>query len=1018
MSLADLSIRRPVFAWMLMLALMLFGAISFSRLGVSQFPDFDFPVVNIRVSLEGASPEIMESEIIDVVENSVLGIAGLKDISSTARYGSANITLEFGLDQDIDVAIQEVQTKMSQVVNQLPEDTDPPVVSKNNPEDQPILWVGISGDMPSRELMTYVKDKLIPTFQLVSGVGEVFLGGYLEPAIRIWVDLKKLENVELTVDDLIATLDREHVEYPAGTLEKGEKEFTLRVIGEARSPEEIGNLLITRRGGGVNFKTLRIKDVARVEVGTEDVRRFSRVMGKPAVGIGIRKQRNTNAVAVALGVRNKVLEVEKSLPKNLNIGINFDSTKFIEEAAHELNFELILAALLTGLVCFLFFGSLGSTINILLAIPTSILGTFMAVKFFGFTLNTFTLLALILSVGIVVDDAIMVLENIMRHRSMGKTRMQAALEGANQITFTAVAATLSIIAIFLPVAFMEGVTGKFFFQFGVTLSIAVALSLLEALTLTPMRASEMIEASEKHGILEPYIEKLRRFYGRTLRICFNHKWKVVFVTLAIFFGSFVFVGLLKKEFVPAQDQGLFMVRLQTVVGSSLEYTDALVKQAEAAVSKVPGVNRYFVSVGGMGGGHGGSSVNTAMMFVTLLEPGKRQMSQAQIMVKVREVLKPITGLRAVIQDLSGRGLTSSRGFPIEFSVRGPDWDTLVKLSEQMQEDLKKDPRFVDIDSNYEEGMPEVKIYPDRERAAALGVSVNDIGKVISYLIGGSRIGRFTENGRRIDVRLRVDEMYRMQPSDIMNLSVRNNRGELIPLRDVARIEERKTLVSITREQRERAIRVFSNVAPGASQAAMLSTVQEVAKKLPDGYRMVFSGSSLAFNESSKSMIWALLMGIAIAYMILASQYNSFIHPVTVLLALPFSLTGAWLFLWLGVASLNLYSMIGLLLLMGLVKKNSIMLVDFANQLRREGTPTDEAMIKAGPIRLRPILMTSLTMITASLPSVLGLGPGSETRVPMSLAVIGGILVSTIFTLYVVPVAYSLFSRLERKRQKI
>lgn len=1014
MTLANLSIKRPVFAWMLMVALMLFGALAFSRLGVSQFPDFDFPIVNIRVTLEGASPEIMESDVVDVIENAVLGIEGLKDISSTARYGSANVTLEFDLDRDIDVAIQEVQTKISQITNRFPEDTDPPVVSKNNPEDQPIMWVGISAkNMPSRELMSYVKDKLLPAFQLVEGVGEVFQGGYLEPAIRIWVDLKKLQSMELTVDDLIAALNSEHVEYPAGTLEEGEKEYNLRVLGEARTPEEIGDLVITRRGGGVNYRTLRIKDVARVESGTEDVRRFSRVMGEPAVGIGIRKQRGTNAVAVAKGVRAKVAEVEKTLPEGMSIGVNFDSTKFIEEAVHELNFELVLAAILTGIVCFLFFGSFGSTINILLAIPTSILGAFMAVKFFGFTLNTFTLLALILSVGIVVDDAIMVLENIMRHRAMGKSRFKAALEGANQITFTAVAATLSIIAIFLPVAFMEGVTGKFFFQFAVTLSVAVALSLLEALTLTPMRASQMIEAREKHGVLDPAIEKLKAWYGRTLQVCMRFKWTVVFVSIALFLASFVFVGILKKEFVPAQDQGLFMVRLQTPVGSSLAYTDSMVKKAEDAISKIEGVRRFFVTVGGFGGG--GSGVNTAVMFVSLVDASERKLSQAEIMKRTREALR-IPGMRAVIQDLSARGLTASRGYPIEFSVRGPNWDELVKHAEFMQAELAKDSRFVDIDTNYEEGMPEVKITPDRERAAALGVSVDDIGKVISFLIGGSRIGRFTENGRRLDVRLRVEENYRLKPEDILKLSVRNNRGELIPLRLVTKIEERKTLVSITREQRERAIKVYSNVAPGASQADMLKAVIEAAKKLPEGYRIVFSGNSLAFNESMNSMVFALLLGVVIAYMILASQYNSFIHPITVLLSLPFSLTGAWLFLWLGGASLNLYSMIGLLLLMGLVKKNSIMLVDFANQLRDEGKNAEEAMINAGPIRLRPILMTSLTMVAASLPSVVGFGPGSETRSPMSLAVIGGIILSTIFTLYVVPVAYVLFSKLERRQQ--
>lgn len=1011
MTLAEFSIRRNVFAWMLMASMILFGWFSYKDLGVSQLPDVDFPIVNVSVTMDGASPEVMESDVVDIIESGMMGLQGLKDISSVARYGSASITLEFEINQDIDEAIQEVNSRISQQARRLPADSDAPVVSKNNPEDQPILWVGLSGQMPSsRDLMLYAKEKVVPQFQLVPGVGDVFLGGYLDPNIRIWVDKQKLAAYELTTEDVISALNREHIEFPAGTLQRGAAEFSLRVLGEASSPKDIANLIISRRGGAVNFRTVRIGDVARVEAGTEDVRRMSRILGEPAVGIGIRKQRGTNSVEVAKAVKAKMVKVQETLPANLKLGVNFDNTKFVEESTHELQFELLLAAFLTGLICYFFLGSWSSTFNILMALPTSLVGAFMIFKLFGFTLNSFTLLALILAVGIVVDDAILILENIVRHKQMGKSNFKASKDGANEVTFAAIATTLAIVAIFLPVAFMDGVIGKFFFQFGIVLSFAVLLSLVEALTLTPMRCSRFISAHENTSWMHKGMLGLEKVYESGLRVCLNHRWKVVVTSLAIFVGSFWFAKDLRREFVPTQDQGIFMIRLQTPIGSSIEYTSDLIKQVEERLSKTPEILRYFVSIGGMGGG----GVNTAMAFVTLKDIKERSRSQQQVMDSSRKALAEIKDLKVVIQDLSSGGFGGGRGFPIEFSLRGPEWQKLVELSEELQNKMKTDKRFVDVDSNYDSGRPEIKIIPDRQKAALIGVSIEDIGKSISTAIGGTRVGRFTEDGRRIDVRLRLEEEDRIQPEDILNLKVRNNRGELVRIGDMATLKSDKALVSITRQQRERAISVYANVAPGESQAKLLDVVAKLGKELPAGYRLVPSGSSAGFAESFRGLTFALWLGVIVAYMILAAQFNSFIHPFTVLLSLPFSLTGAWFGLWLGNASLNMYSMIGLILLMGIVKKNAIMLVDFANQRRQQGLNPNQAMIESGPLRLRPILMTSITMISASLPSVLALGPGSETRAPMSLAVIGGVTVSTFFTLFVIPVAYSLFSQLERK----
>lgn len=1006
MNLTRISIERPVFAWMLMGSLVFFGLIAFRYLGVSGNPDVDFPIVSVAVTLDGASPEVMESDVVDVIENAVMGVEGLQNISSSARYGQATITIEFDLDRKIDVALQEVQTKISQVSRLLPKDIDPPVITKQNPEDQPILWVALSGKSEQRELMRYARDSVITQFQMVPGVGDVFFGGYISPNIRIWVDGTKLQQYELSIDDVVSAINREHVEVPAGLLQDKGTEYTLRVIGEAKSAEELEQIVINRRGGQPIFAPIKLKNVARVEVGLEDVRRRSRVLGENAVGIGIRKQRGTNAVEVADLVKAKMAEMNPTLPNGLQLGVNFDSTVFIKETVAELKIELVLAAILTGLVCWLFLGSMQSTINTLLAIPTSLIGTFIAIKAFGFTLNTFTFLALILSVGIVVDDAIMILENIIRHRQMGKSKRAAAQEGTDQISFAALATTLAIVAIFLPVAFMKGIIGKFFFQFGIVLSVAVGLSLLEALTLTPMRCSQFLESEEKHGPLGPMVNRLAVRYSRALKWCLHNRWKVLLVSTALFLGSFIFAGLIKKEQVPSQDQGIFMARLSTKVGSSIDHTDALVREAEDRLKQMPDIKRFFVAIGGFGGGQ----VNTAIMFFTMKPHNERTITQLEQMDVVRKSLGEIKGLRTVIQDLSTGGFSSNRGFPIEFSVRGPDWDHLVKITQEISKKMETSPHFSDVDSNYDEGMPEVRIRPNRERAAQRGVSVEEISRAVSRLIGGERVARYTENGKRIDVRVRLEEAFREKPETILNIMVRNNRGELVVLRDVADLEVKTSLVSITREARSRAIMLFSNVGKTSSQAEALKAVEAFRQDLPPGYSLVLGGSSSAFKDTGKNMGMALLLGIVVAYMILASQFNSFRDGFTVLLALPFSLTGAFFALWLGGSSLNLYSMIGIILLTGLVKKNAIMLVDFANQKIAGGLNVNEALMEACPVRLRPILMTSITIIVASVPSVLGLGPGTETRSSMSLAVIGGVIISTFFTLFVVPCAHSLMRK--------
>lgn len=1030
MSISELSIRRPVMAWMMMSALIIFGGISFSRMGVSQLPDVDFPMITVNTNYTGAAPEVMETEVVDVIENTLMTIQGVKRVTSSSKNGSATITVELELDRNIDAAFNDVQAKIQEAARKLPKEMDPPSISKINPDDQPIIWIAVQSDTFSRkDLMEYVRDHIQQQFSTTEDVGDINLGGYIEPNLRVWVSETALNRYALTVTDVLETITNEHSAPPAGSITQGNKEFNVRTLGEALSVEEFEGLVINSRGGSPNFVPIYLRQVAKVEDGLNDIRRISRSGGLPSVGLGIRKQRGSNAVAVAEAVLVKLKTIRKTLPEGIKLTVRFDSTRFIKEAVGELNFTLVLSAILTGLVCWLFIGSWSSTINVLLSIPTSVLGTFIVLYFAGFTLNTFTLLGLSLAIGIIVDDAIMVLENIVRHREMGKTRIDSAIIGSKEITFAAIAATVSIIAIFLPVAFMQGVIGKFFMQLGVTMSVAVLLSLLEALTLTPMRCAQFVDAAHRTTRLGKLADRAMDIatvkYTKYLAIALNHRGKVIFLSLLFFVGSFSIIKFLNAEMAPPEDRSSFLMRVQTPVGSSLDYTDGKMKFVEEYLSKRPEIEGYFAAVGGFGG----SEVNTGVLFVTMKDKkdrgtspeGVKNPSQQEFMNVCRKDLSKVADLKVVLQDLSMRGFGGGgRGFPVEFTIQGPDWDKLGNFSKVIMEKLSATGMVTDLDSDYQIGMPEVQIIPDRAKAARHGVNVSAIGQTINALIGGQVAGRFEKGGRRNDIRVKLIEDKRDRLEVIRNLFVRNNRGELIRLHEVVKIEQKPSLQAIYRRDRERAITVFANVAKGKSQQIALDEAERIGKEtLPLGYRVVLSGGAEQFKSAFKTLWIALLLGLLVAYMVLASQFNSYIDPFTVLMALPFSVSGAFIGLFVAQQSINIYSGIGLLLLMGIVKKNSILLVDFTNQVRRSGAKdVRTALEKACPTRLRPILMTSIATIAGAIPPALAIGPGAESRVPMATAVIGGVIVSTFLTLFVVPCVYSLLSKLEKRTFEI
>ena len=1008
MNLLEISLKRPVFAWVLMFSLIVFGAISFNKLGVSQMPDVNFPILNITINYPGAAPEVVESEIIDITESRLLSVEGVTEMRSSASQGTASITLEFDINRNVDVALQEVQSALSQL--RLPVGVDPAIIKKSNPEEDPILIISIYG-AAVKDMIQYSNNFLVDQIQFLPGVGEVSLNGFPDRNLRVWLDSDKLKKNELTIGDVIEALRTQQLQAAAGQYVDGKREVRVRYSGESRTPEQIANLRILKRGGqAIEDRIFRIKDVADIEDGLADIRRVARVDGTPAVSLQIRKQRGANEVTIADNVLKTLDDLQKKFPEGMKYRVNVNFTKSTKATVDLAIEKLWVVSIITIVVCFLFLGNFQSALNILFSIPTSVLGTLIILYFSGFTLNLFTLLALTLSISIVVDDAIMLLENIVRHYRMGKSSYQAALDGSKEVLPAAIAATLAVLAVFLPVVFMDGVIGKFFFQFGITMSAAVLISLLEAVTITPMRAAALLKDDLKLSKLEIKLdhifEKLALRYQNLLKKCFVARWYLMTAAITFFIATMFLINHVKQEFVPSQDQNLIMLTAQTAPGSSIEETNNLVKPLEEIVKSYKEISGYLISVG----------PGQVTMPLALFERSDRAIGHTDIMNGIREKAKSVKGLRISMRDISARNLTTGRLNPVAFNLRGPDLTKLNDLGQQIIKKLEEGKYAVDLDTDYKMGLPELYLVPDREKLSKMGVSDEAISDVLSAAIAGLRQGTFTSDGKQNDIRFKVKESQISSVDDVKRLYVRNNYGNVIPLGQLVKSEERKSLNSITRINRQRSVSIYGNIAPGTSQSVVLAKTKEIAEQvLPAGYTFHYEGASAGFSSSFKSLSLALLIGIMVAYMILAVQFNSFVDPISVLVALPFSLSGALLILWLTNISLNLFSFIGLIVLMGIAKKNSIMLVEFTTHKQKEhDLSTADALLEACPVRLRPILMTSVATVCAALPLVVGSSLGIETRRPMGLVIIGGMIVSTSFTLFIVPIFYLILSGLKRK----
>ncbi len=1021
MWLADTSVKRPVFATMVIMALVVLGIVSYPEIGVDLFPKVDFPIVSVSTSLKGASPEVIDVDITDKIEGAVNTINGVKSITSSSYEGESRITIEFILERDIDLAVQDVREKVALIRNKLPEDIEEPRIAKVDPDATAVMWLNLSGAKTIRELSLYVDEVLKEQLQRINGVGDVQLGGLQLRQVRVWIDPGKLRGYGLAAGDVMSALKRQNVELPGGRIESLSKEYTVKVKGEFPTVAEFNDLVIAYEKGA----PIRLRDVGRVEDGMEERRSIARFNGVPAVGLGIQKQSGTNTVAVVDAVRAEIGKINKTLPPGMKLNIAIDQSIFIRRSIEEVQKHLVLGSLFAVIAVFIFLGNVRTTLISAVALPVSIIATFALIRAFGFTFNNMTMLALTLSVGLLIDDAIIVIENIYRHVEEGMAPREAATFATSEIGLAVMATTFAIVAIFLPVAFMKGMIGRFFLQFALTVVFSVLVSLLVSFTLTPMLASLFLKghvrlpqgtaaAAPARRTAKAWLRpgewfeggyrKVEAGYRRVLAVSLGHRALVLIGAVALFAVSIFMTRYLGKEFVPPEDQGQFIIRLEAPIDYSMEKAEELFRPAEEIVRQMPEVQAVFYRQG-LGG-----AINRGFLMTRLIPKVERKKTQMDLKKEVRQKLRRIPGLKVSAEDFSMIG-QGQRQVPIQYSVRGPDLGALRDYTRQIATDFAKVPGVVDVDTSLEMGKPELKVFIDRDKAADLGVDVSTIAEAINLLISGeTEVTKYKDEsrGKRYDLRVRLFPEERSNPSDLGRLYVRARDGRLVELRNLVHIQEGGGPSVINRVDRQRAITLFASL-EGTPLGQAVEELNAIAGRiLPADFLPKHKGQADTMAESFGFLMFALILGIAMAYMILAAQFESFVHPFTVLLSMPLSFIGAFGGLLLTGNTISMFSFIGLILLMGLVKKNAILLVDYTNVLRERGVPRREAILQAGPVRLRPILMTTFAMVFGMLPVAFGMGEGAETRAPMGIAVIGGLLTSLFLTLVVVPAAYDLF----------
>ncbi|HWR50711.1 MAG TPA: efflux RND transporter permease subunit [Bryobacteraceae bacterium] len=1009
--LAEICVRRPVFATMLILALTIIGAFAFMTLGVDRFPRIEFPMVSVVTYNPGSTPEQIETEITDIIEGSVNTVAGIDELRSTSVEGMSQVAIMFDLSKDVDVATQEVRQKVDLILRRLPDTADPPIIQKLDPDSAPILMYAISSPLPVVKLTDIVDKRIKDRIESVNGVGEaVIFGGRLRE-VQISVDPERLRAYNMSILEVATALQAQNLELPGGRVDEGARELTVRALGRIGSPEEFNDLVI--RGSG--RQPVRIRDVGYAVDGGAEPRSSGRLDGAGSVVLAIRKQSGTNTVAVSDAVKERMDEIRKSLPPDFKLQLMRDDSEFINAALGSIEEHLILGSILAAIVVFLFLWNFRSTIIAAIAIPTSIIAAFGLMAAFNFTLNQMTMLSLTLMVGIVIDDAIVVLENIYRFvEEKGMNPFEAAIEGTREIGLAVMATTLSLLAVFVPIGFMGGMVGRFMSSFGLTSAAAIAVSLLVSFTLTPMLAARWIKPVPKDAAGHAHTAKESRFYRpidraytRMLHWSMAHRWTIVFICLGVSLSTVPLFMLAGVNFLPEDDDSQFEVTVRAPEGTSLASTQSVLERMARDIrEQVPAV-RNTLTIAGFGAQQ---VVNNGTIFVRLRPAGERDENQSELIARARQLMKSYPKEITVSVQAVPAIRSGGRSAAIQYVITGPDLQKLGEYSGRLLEHMKQDPNIADADRSFLPGKPEVRLSIDRKRAGDLGVSVSSIAQSLNLLMAGNDVTKYNEGKDQYDVVLRAHKEFRRDPSDLLRMTVPSTSGMPVLLSNVVTMTESAGPASIDRLRRERQVTMYANVPPGGSQTEALASMQAFVANMgmETGYQGVLTGQSKELARTGYYFGLAFLLSFIFMYMILAAQFESFIHPVTILLTLPLAIPFALLSTFLAGQKLNVFSALGILLLFGVVKKNAILQVDHTNELRSQGLSRYDAIILGNRNRLRPILMTTIALVAGMLPLCLGSGAGAATNRSIGILVVGGQSMCLLLTLLAVPVFYSLF----------
>ena len=1005
MILSDLSVKRPVFATVINLLIVTFGIVAFLMLPLREYPDIDPPIVNISTNYSGASAAIVETKITQLLEDRISGIEGVKSINSNSRVGRSSITIEFNLDRDIDAATNDVRDRISRALNNLPEQADPPEVSKANDDESTIVWFVLQSDtMSTLALTDYANRYIVDRFAVVDGVARIQVGGGRTYAMKIRLNRASMAARNITVQDIESTLRDENIELPAGRIESIDRDFSIRVERSYLSEQDFANMVINHSESN---SVVRLGDVADVFIGAQDDENMFRGNGKNMVGLGVIKQSKANTLDVVRAARKEMIAIRSSLPVGTTITNSYDSSVFIQGSIDEVYNTLIIAMMMVVLVIFLFLGNVRATLIPAITVPVALIGSMMALSWFGFSINLLTLLALVLAIGLVVDDAIVVLENIYRRIENGQTPLMAAYEGGREVAFAVVATTLVLVAVFVPLVFLSGNMGRLFTEFAIAIAAAVVFSSLTALSLTPMMCSKMLKHRERSSSfgqkLDRAFSRIEAAYGRALANSIHQPMLIVLVLGLSLTAVFLLFNKLPSEYTPKEDRGNFFLIMQGAEGASYESN---VKNMHEIEEKLLGyqaqgeLDRVLVRVPGFGGTGG-------IAIVGLPEWDKRSVDTFSFINKINRDVQSVTDVRAFAIMRRGIGGGGGSNAPVSFVLQGNTFEELAQWRDILISEAQKNPNLSNINSDYKETYPQLLVQIDRERAYDLGVPVGDIAKTLETMLGQRRVTTFVDRGEEYDVIVEGDEKQYQSPDDIDNLYVRSRTtNKLIPLSNLLNIGENATSSRLNRYNRLRSITVTANLADGYALGDALDFLVDVTKnKLPEHVQVDYKGESLLLKESGNSILFVFLLALLITYLVLAAQFESFIHPFVILLTVPLALVGALAGLDLMGMSLNIYSQIGIVMLIGLAAKNGILIVEFANQLRDKGIAFEEALISASQQRLRPIVMTTFTTVTSAIPLVLAVGPGAESRMVIGVVIFAGVSLASMFTLFIVPGAY-------------